>query len=345
MGRGGARTTTDQAMVRLTLRGQTIEGTPLAWDRSQVKVLGRDGRLWTFPPEAVSEFQPTASRFQGYSVSEFRSALLRELGTGLEVSGTGHYLVVHRPQQGDGWGERLEGLYRSFVRYFGVRGLRPAEPPLPLVAVVCQDRAEFVRYAQGHWQSLPAGAIGFYDLKSNRIVVYDMGGAGPSAAWQQNASVLIHEATHQTAFNTGVHSRLAPPPLWLAEGLATLFEAPGVFDSDGHPQAAQRINRGRFGQFQLLRPRHRPEWLRQMIAGDDFFRRDAARAYAEAWALTFYLTEREPQKYARYLAATARRPPLAEPAAAERLAEFTAVFGGDWQMLEARLLRFMAQWK
>jgi hypothetical protein len=332
-------------MVQLTLQGQTIEGTPLAWDRSQVKLLGRDGRLWTFPPDEVADFQPTASRFQSYSVSELRSALLRELGGGLEVSGTGHYLVVHLPQQGDRWGERLEGLYRSLVRYFWVRGFQPAPPPLPLVAVVCRDRAEFVRYARGHAQAMPAGVVGYYDLKSNRIVVYDMGGAGSSASWQQNAAVLIHEATHQTAFNTGLHSRLAPPPLWLAEGLATLFEAPGVFNSDEHPQAAERINRGRFEQFQLYRPRHRPEWLLRMIAGDEFFRQDAARAYADAWALTFYLTESEPQKYVRYLLATARRPPLSEPTAAERLAEFTAVFGGDWQMLEARLLRFMAQWK
>ena len=46
-----------------------------------------------------------------------------------------------------------------------------------------------------------------------------------SADWTTNADTIIHEAAHQTAFNTGVHTRCGDSPRWLVEGLGTMFEA------------------------------------------------------------------------------------------------------------------------
>jgi hypothetical protein len=155
--------------------------------------------------------------------------------------------------------------------------------------------------------------------------------------------VLIHEATHQTAFNTGIHTRYCLPPKWLAEGLAMLFEAPGVYDSHRYSQTADRVNRDRLRAFrQAVAPHHVPKLLSAIVAGDDLFRTSPGAAYAEAWALSFFLVETEPDKYARYLRQTASRPAFQQYAAAERTADFTAVFGNDWRMLEARFLRFMA---
>ena len=173
--------------------------------------------------------------------------------------------------------------------------------------------------------------------------MYDMSGGGNSANWRLNAAVLIHEATHQMAFNTGIHNRYAPTPTWLAEGLATLFEAPGVCDSHNHTQMADRVNRLRLRAFrQFVAPRHRPELLAKLVACDELFHDDMQTAYAEAWALSFYLVETQPRQYAQYLKRTASRPPFRQYTAAERTADFTAVFGGNWRMLEARFLRFMA---
>ena len=96
---------------------------------------------------------------------------------------------------------------------------------------------------------------------------------------------------------------------------------------------------------QIMAPRHRPEMLAAMVASDDLFRINPAAAYAEAWALSFFLIETEPRQYVEYLKRTATgRPPQASTAA-QRTADFTAIFGADWPMLEARFLRFMADVK
>jgi len=330
-------------MVQLTLDGRRIEGMPLAWSNHRVHLLGRDGWLWEFAPNQASDYQKTSSRFRAYSTSELRAILLRELGKGYEVTGTGHYLVAHPRGQRDKWAQRFENLYRSFVHYFSVRGFDLEKPPFPLLGIVFGSQGEFVRYSAGQGSPAGAGVLGLYSLDSNRILVYDAGGgASDSAEWQQNASVIIHEATHQTAFNTGIHNRYAPPPVWVVEGLATMFEAPGVYDSRYHTGRSDRVNRGRFEQFkELVAPRHRPELLAELIASDRLFRTSPAAAYAEAWALTFYLMETQHGKYADYLARTAQRTSFQQYTAAERTADFTAVFGDNWPMLEAQFLRFM----
>jgi hypothetical protein len=339
----GAGAPSNYGMVELTLDGRKIEGAPLAWDEKSVRLLGRDGRLWEFPPGEAEAFRKTSDRFRGYPPSEFRGVLLRELGDGYEVSGTSHYLIAHPRGERDRWADRFEELYRCFVQYFSVRGFSPAAPPFPLVGVVCKNRDDFQRYAAAQGAAASRGVLGFYDQKSNRIVVYDLESKTGARNWQQNASVVIHEATHQTAFNTGVHSRYAPPPLWVAEGLAMLFEAPGVYDAHDHPRQADRINRGRLRDFRaVVKSGHRPELLQALVASDRFIRINPGAAYAEAWALTYFLVESEPREYARYLARTANRPPFSDYPAAERIADFTSVFGKDWRMLEARFLRFVA---
>jgi hypothetical protein len=81
--------------------------------------------------------------------------------------------------------------------------------------------------------------------------------------------------------------------------------------------------------------------LAAIVASDELFSTDPGVAYAESWALSFFLVETEPQKYGQILKRTAARPPFQEYTAAERTADFQAVFGTNWPMLESRFLRFM----
>lgn len=331
-----------EGMLEVYLRGQWIEGCPVAWNAAQVLLLGRDGRLWSFAPREVSEFRRSAGRFRSYTPSELRAALLRELGPGYEITGTGHYLVAHPTGQRDRWADRFEQFYREFVRYFAVRGLALADPPFPLVGVVCRDRRDFVRHAGGQGFRPSQNIAGYYDNSSNRIVLFD---ASPDRAPADDApefSVAFHEAAHQVAFNTGVHNRLSPPPLWLAEGIATLFEVWPVAAGASSAAATRWVNHRRLADFRAaMLPYHRPEVLEALVGSDELFRTASVPAYAEAWALTYYLCETQPRAFAGYLARTAQRDPFGRYDRAERLADFQAAFGEDWRMLEARMLRFL----
>lgn len=333
-----------KGMLEVQLGGRWIEGCPLAWNTAEVVLLGRDGRLWSVAFREVTDFRRSASQFRAYTPSEFRAVLLRELGPGYEVSGTGHYLVAHPAGQRDRWAGRFEQFYRGFVRYFAVRGLVLQEPPFPLVGVVCRDRRDFVRHADGQGVRPSQSVAGYYENASNRIVLFDAWAGQAPAAGEQDLALVFHEATHQVAFNTGVHNRLSPPPLWLAEGLATLFEASAVWEGDPSGPAANRVNRRRLADFRsLVLPPHRPQLWQELVASDELFGTEAVPAYAAAWALSFYLCETQAQAYAQYLSRTARRAPLGRYERAERLADFQVVFGADWRMLEARMLRFLQQ--
>jgi len=334
-------------MVQLTLNGQKLEGSPISWSDREIHLLGRDGRLWTFDPSEVTDFANTTAPFRCYSPSELRSILLRELGSDYEVTGTGHYLVAHPRGEGDKWAQRFEDLYRSFVHYFAVRGFETTRPPFPLVGIVCKNQADFQRQTTSlHGKAMPNGVLGYYNPESNRIMLYDTGGKANSAHWKENAKTVIHEATHQMAFNMGVHSRYAPPPRWLAEGLAMLFEAPGVYDAPSNREQYDRIDHVKLLAIQQsILPLHKPELLVAAIASDDLMRDNPAAGYAEAWALTFFLVETEPAKYARYLKLTASRPPFTEYTSAARVQDFSSVFGNDWKMLNARFLRYITDLK
>ena len=41
--------------------------------------------------------------------------------------------------------------------------------------------------------------------------------------WERNVATIIHEATHQLAYNSGMQRRYADNPMWVSEGLATAW--------------------------------------------------------------------------------------------------------------------------
>src|SRR5258708_6323944 len=253
----------------LVLRGTHIEGMPLVWTERQVELLARDGRLWSFSPQEAKQAHQISPSFRGYSAGELRSLLSRELGKSFEISGTGHYLVAHAPGQKDYWSRRFEDLYRSFVHYFSVRGFKLAEPEFPLVAIVFRNQQDFFRYAEHDGAKISAQVLGYYSPVSNRVSLFDIGGGKASADdWHANADTIIHEATHQTAFNTGVHTRFGETPRWVAEGLGTMFEAKGVGDATHHSSRPERLNRGRLARFQMFAPRRPSGALAALVLAD-----------------------------------------------------------------------------
>ncbi|MCH8830796.1 MAG: DUF1570 domain-containing protein [Planctomycetes bacterium] len=232
-------------------------------------------------------------------------------------------------------------------------------PALPLSAIVFSNQQEFAEYAtQDAGAETAATAKGYYSIKSNRMVLYDLTaelkGSRPKtpreinsrlATSAFNVATIVHEATHQIAFNTGMHTRYADNPLWLAEGMAMYFETPDVKNPKGW-RTVGRVNPFRIRDFRdYVSKRRKADALRTLISSDKRLT-DAATstdAYAEAWALTFFLIKTRRNDYRRYLARIAAKPRLIWDTPQQRLQEFRQAFGKDLAKLDREFLRYMSR--
>lgn len=328
-------------MMTTHVNGLTLEGQPLAWTDDQMLFLGRDGELYEFAPQSAKDSRKMGPAFRGYSIAEMRSRLRNEFDNRFEVSNTNHFVVVHPRGEWSAWANRLETLFRSFTHYMKVRGFSVQQPDVPLVAIVFRTQADYYRHAAASGTPLQPGTLGHYASQSNRIFLFDADGGG--ANWSTNAETIIHEATHQTAYNVGVHKRFTEQPRWVVEGLALMFEARGVWDGKSIYTVQDRINRLQLEAFRFYLEKRPDNVLVHLVASDKLFRLNTGIAYAEAWALSFFLSETQPQKYSRYLARVAAGESFGTYPAKARLADFVAIFGKDLELLDAQLRRFIAK--
>jgi hypothetical protein len=156
---------------------------------------------------------------------------------------------------------------------------------------------------------------------------------------------IVHETTHQCAFNMGLHSRIGPTPKWVIEGLATMFEAPGIRDAQKNSAAKTRINRNRYVWFgNYLHSRRQQHSLVDFVASDNPYSSATLDAYSEGWALTFFLAETRHSSYGRYLKLIVQRDPIKAYSGTERVADFRKAFG-DIKALETDYLRFFEKLK
>lgn len=331
-------------MMLTHVGGETLEGQPLTWSDDNMVLLGRDGQLYEFHPKAAQKSKKTATVYRGYSILEMRDRLRDEFDKTFDLSHTQHFVVVHPRGVWSVWADRLEGLYRSFTHYMSVRGFNLDEPRVPLVAIVFRNKGDYYSYAEDSGTPLQPGTLGHYDQISNRIFLYDAG-QEEGADWAASVDTIIHEATHQTAFNVGIHRRFAEQPRWLGEGLAMMFEAKGLWDARSTHTRKDRINRGRLDDFRYLLPQRQPSTLPRLVASDAQFKTDPGAAYAEAWTLSFFLCETRPKQYCEYLERVASRKPFSEYPTKKRLADFARYFGSDFKQLDAELLHWVEDLK
>jgi hypothetical protein len=156
-------------------------------------------------------------------------------------------------------------------------------------------------------------------------------------------STIVHEATHQIAFNCGLQTRLSDIPLWLVEGMAMYFEAPDLTSSRGW-RGIGRVNYPRLATFRRNLPNWRPDSLATLIADDRRFRDPgtAITAYADAWALNYYLIKYRPKEFAAYLRLLAEKRSFLADDTQTRFDEFKQHFG-DLRTLEREFLKQMSR--
>ncbi|MEW4529685.1 DUF1570 domain-containing protein [Maioricimonas sp. JC845] len=150
---------------------------------------------------------------------------------------------------------------------------------------------------------------------------------------------IVHEATHQLAFNTGLHTRIGDNPRWVVEGLAMLLEDDASRSDVRSGDRSSRVNQDRLDWF--IRNNLRDVPVTDLITDDMYFARSGLHAYSYAWALSFFLTETRSYDYAGYLRTIRNRDPLVDYTAQQRLDDFQKAFGKDVGWLQVQFVRFM----
>lgn len=319
--------------------------------------LTQDGVQWLLPKEEIAGRRTDAKPFAPLPRDEFAKQLQAEL-PGFKIHKTKHYLIAYNTSQAYAeWvGALFERLHAGFYRFWQVAGATLQEPQFPLVALVFKSQAAYEQHASRELGDATKSIVGYYSLTTNRMTTYDMtgveeaGGGDRAAARihkiltqpqaERSVATIVHEATHQIAFNSGLQVRFTDMPFWVSEGIAIYFETPDLRNSKGWAKigVVNRVNLLNFQKALRTRP-----GLTSLLSDDKRFRTAAtsADAYAEAWALNYFLIRTRREDYVKYLKALADQTPQVFLEPAERIKQFQQFFGDDLAALETEFLRYM----
>lgn len=331
-------------MMEVEVPAGKFTGLPIHWDASSAILIEPAGGFLELNVADVRQHRITSEAFQPQSIPYARSAVQAEFGGGFETAVTGPYVIVAPRGHVDRWRDRFRTLLAGYARYFDVRGWKLREPAFPLVVTVLPDRASFRKSMAADTGRSSNNVLGYYSPKTNRCLLFEIP-SGSNTNWSETEATIVHEAIHQLAFNTGVHERLAENPIWIVEGLATMFERPAVYEAQVSSSTIPlRVNSGQLVQLKpLLADAARLELLlHSMISSDELFKADPPTAYALAWGLTFYLAERDPNNYGEYTRRVSQLPILKAYSPLERVQEFQQVFGAELSMISLQMQRFFA---
>jgi hypothetical protein len=325
-------------------------------------LLARDGVLWTVQPDELLEHTTDDVPFKPLSADEMPERLLSELPRGFDVHRTAHYLIFHNTSRDyASWcGSLFERLYLAFTNFWGRKGFALKAADWPLVAIVFADQRSYESFAREELGDTVRAIIGYFSLRTNRITMFDLtgvaglgrGGRGGTTAQinrilaqpeaERTVATVVHEATHQIAFNCGLHTRYSDCPLWFSEGIALYFETPDLAAAKGWSTVGA-VNSPRLARFHDYAGRRPPDSLVSLVRDDKRLRdtQHGLDAYAEAWALTYFLLKQHPKQYVAYLKALSAKPPMQWDDPQTRIGQFKQAFGEDLRKLDADFTRYV----
>ena len=159
---------------------------------------------------------------------------------------------------------------------------------------------------------------------------------------ERNIATIIHEGTHQLAYNCGMQTRFADNPMWVSEGLAMFFESPDMSSPRGW-RGIGRVNQVNLRRWRNYLP-HRPEESLATLLADDMRFRNASTAedaYGEGWALTYFLIKTKRKEYTAFMKRLSAGKPLATKSARERIDIFEESFGMTLTQADKALKTYM----
>lgn len=319
-----------------------------------------NGHLWVLKTEEYDEVSDLEVEFKSLTQKEMAASLLEELPEGFEIHTTKNYVIAYNTSHAYArWvGALYERLYSGFRNYWKTKRFRLHDPDVPMVVIAFDSLASYTRFVQHELGQEPGSMVAYYNLVTNRVAMYDLTGAQASARLRESASTkqintmlshpnaaamvatVVHEATHQIMFNCGMQQRLADTPLWLNEGLAVFFETPDLKSKRGW-RGMGKVNNLRLHGFRAFLSRRGPDSLRTLIQDDKRFRdpEQMLDAYAESWALNYFLLKRESKSFVRYLEEVSQLKPLRTTGPEARIELFEKHFG-PLEELDEQLIKY-----
>lgn len=297
-----------------------------------------DGRIWMVQPDQIIKRSSDDESLQPLTADAMAERMKLELPSGFKVYRTAHYVIVHNTSGAyvKRVGLLFEQLYKGFYAFWKNQHWKLPEPKFPLVALVLADRKDFLKYAGPEVGKTAQLVIGYYHLSSNRMTMFNM----PNL--ERNVATIIHEATHQLAYNCGVQRRFADNPMWVSEGLAMFFESPD-FKAASRWRGIGRVNHLNLHRWRKYSPVRPSDSLATLISNDDRFRDSATAtaAYAESWALTYFLLKTRRKEYVKYLRQLSCGKPSAELTTRERVGMFEKVFEDSLADIDKAFVTYM----
>lgn len=345
--------------VRMELEGEIV----VKAQDGGLMFRGVDGHIWLIQPQEIRSQSSDNRPFQGIDAKRLAQQISQKLpasaGTFRTLQSRDLVILYNTSPLYANWVKSLYlRLTVAFRNYWENQGRELDSPDVPLAVIIFQSKAEFDAYARATLGSAQGNALAYYNIQSNQVVMYDLtgvsqfGGQRISSAGQLNrilqqpaaesmVATIVHEAVHQLAYNSGLQNRFGPYPFWLNEGLAMFFEVPDLKSRRGW-HGIGKINPVRLNQLKLMVRSGRTDFFNEVLRDDQRFRDpdETLNAYAEAWALNYYLLQREPKKYLAYLEEMNQMVPLTELSPEERIALFEKHFG-DLQSLQTECLNFI----
>lgn len=328
----------------------------------QLLLLATDGKFWVLEPKQVLERTSDETPFTPVKREALEKLLLQEF-PGFKIHKTTNYLICYNtsPAYAQWCGGLFERLHRGFQNFWSRKRFPVHTSELPLVAILYDGRESFQKHVHEEIGEASQSYLGYYSPTSNRVHLLDLTGveerkrgertgarkrmsevlARPEALPQ--IAAIVHEATHQLAYNCGVQTRLADNPAWVSEGLAMYFETPDLNSTSGWTSIGL-VSANRLQQMRQYQPTRPVDSLETLIRDEQRFHTTkdmALDAYAEAWALNHFLFTRHQAEYIAYLKKLAEKPSGEQGTPETRLEEFKAAFG-DLQKLDTDFLRYIA---
>ncbi len=258
-----------------------------------------------------------ASPLQQQSVAE----MLHQAGRGARLLTSAHFALASTAPDGTTRNllERLEAVYQAHRQFVTDLRLSARPPRHKLEVYFFATHGEF----RAHLAALgtePPDVLGGYEPESKRAAFFDFDAYAPLAAIRSAIAqaapdqqeklrrrfdrrreilaqtIVQHEAAHQIQLNVGLFPALDRVPVWLTEGLATLFEVPGPPSGSPWP-----VNGYRLFEFRKLYGEGRPALgdLRRLLVDDQSW--CGGKCYPLAWAVVRYLRDERADGFARLL--------------------------------------------